>query len=104
MSRRLSFFGLFAVTGSLANAPPAASPSSSPRASQPLWQLPPLGTVVSVSLAADPSAVALRHCSFSASFMPAELGDDDFRFTLVAALNGAPLPAVSLRSTNFPTM
>ena len=45
----------------------------------------------------------MRHCNYVASFDAIEDGNDDFHFTLVAALNGAPLPAVSLRSVNFDT-
>jgi hypothetical protein len=45
---------------------------------------------------------ALRHCDFVASFMPYESNNQDFAFTLVAALDGAPLPAASIRSTNYP--
>jgi hypothetical protein len=34
--------------------------------------------------------------------MPYDNGNLDFAFTLVAALDGAPLPAASFRSTNYP--
>lgn len=65
--------------------------------------LPPLGSVIYV-LPAGPNGYlqALRHCDFVASFMPYDSGNEDFAFTLVAALDGAPLPAASIRSTNYP--
>jgi hypothetical protein len=64
--------------------------------------LPPLGTAVYVVPSVNPLNQALRHCNYVASFDGIEAGSDDFRFTLVAALNGAPAPAFSLRSVNFP--
>jgi hypothetical protein len=34
--------------------------------------------------------------------MPYDAGNSDFSFTLVAALDGSPLPSMSFRSTNYP--
>jgi hypothetical protein len=64
--------------------------------------IPPFGAIVTATLYKNPS-VALRHCNYVASFTPND-GSDDFRFKLVPARNGAPAPAASLQSVNFPTM
>lgn len=64
--------------------------------------LPPLGTIITIAPATNPNTVALRHCDYDGAFMPVEPTNDDFLFTIVPALSGAPLPAVSFRSTNFP--
>ena len=70
-----------------------------------LAALPPLNTPVFILPAGrNPNLQALRHCNYAASFDPYEGGSDDFSFTLVAALDHAPLPAASFRSVNFPTM
>ena len=66
--------------------------------------LPPLGTVVYISPSTSKLDQAIRHCNYFASFDPFEGGNDDFSFRLVAALNGAPAPAYSFQSVNFPTM
>jgi hypothetical protein len=63
---------------------------------------PPLGSTVFIVPSANPFNQALRHCNYYASFDAYEEGSDDFRFTLVPALNSAPAPAFSLRSVNFP--
>lgn len=47
--------------------------------------------------------LGLRHCNYHCSATPVEAGVDDFRFTLVPALNGFPLPAGSFQSKNYPT-
>lgn len=62
--------------------------------------LPPLGSEVFIVPAKNALNQALRHCNYVASFDGVEAGSDDFRFTLIAALNGAP--GVSFRSVNFP--
>ena len=63
---------------------------------------PPFGAIVTATLYKNP-AVALRHCNYVASFTPND-GSDDFRFKIVPARNGAPAPAASLQSVNFPSM
>jgi hypothetical protein len=69
-----------------------------------LAALPPLNSVIGLIPTSDPSG-GLRHCDFQVSTTspvdPATA--DDFAFVLVAGLAGGP-GAVSLRSTNYPTM
>lgn len=65
--------------------------------------LPPLNSIVYIAPALNPLAISFRHCDYFGSFMPVEASNLDFRFRIVAALNGAPLPAVSFQSTNFAT-
>lgn len=66
--------------------------------------VPPLGTTVWVTLTApNRFQQALRHCDFACSFMTYDAGNADFEFKLVSALDGTPLPAVSLQSINYPT-
>ena len=67
-----------------------------------LAALPPLGSSIYLVPSTNPLNHALRHCDYIASFDEPEQGNNDFRFTLVAALNGAPAPAYSLQSVNFP--
>lgn len=64
--------------------------------------LPPLNSIVFITPSGKNTRdQSLRHCSFSASFDPYDGGNDDFAFTLIDALNGAP-NAVSFRSVNYP--
>lgn len=64
--------------------------------------LPPLNSIVFITPSGKNTRdQSLRHCSFSASFDPYDGGNDDFAFTLIEALNGAP-NAVSFRSVNYP--
>ena len=67
--------------------------------------LPPLNSMVSIINVAD-TRIQFRHCSYQGSMVVRDDGElqDDFNFHLVAALNGAPLPAASLQSVNFPAM
>ena len=65
---------------------------------------PPFNSVVSLISYANP-ALAFRHCNYVASFHAADPSTpDDFNFKVIPARNGAPLPAVSLQSVNFPSM
>ena len=60
--------------------------------------IPPLNSRVFLVPAGNHSNKALLHCEYAASFMPLKDTDENFAFTLVAALDGAQLPAASLRS------
>jgi hypothetical protein len=65
---------------------------------------PALNSVVSITSFADPS-LSFRHCNYVASFHVADPSEpDDFQFKVVPARSGAPLPAISLQSINFPSM
>ena len=81
-----SFFAVLTVGVTAAAAPPA------------------LNSVVSLVSYANPS-LSFRHCDYVASFHVADPTEpDDFNFKVIAARNGAALPAISLQSINYPTM
>lgn len=63
--------------------------------------LPPLGTIVNLVPATMP-LYGFRHCYSQAYVTPLSRKDNDFRFRLVAGLNGAP-GAVSFESVNYNT-
>jgi hypothetical protein len=61
---------------------------------------PPLGPLAQFQPLADPT-LGFRHCSFQGSFCPDEPDNEDFQFSLVAGLSGAP-NTYSIQSVNFP--
>ena len=67
------------------------------------FALPPINSVVWILPAGrNEYTQSIRHCDFACSFMPYDEGNDDFAFTLVAALDGSAFPGSgSFRSVNF---
>lgn len=63
--------------------------------------VPPLNTTVNLVPVIQPG-LSFRHCDAQGFITPTD-ANPDHDFVLVAALNGAPAPAISFQSVNFPT-
>eukprot|EP00047_Mylnosiga_fluctuans_P024921 m.176110 g.176110 ORF g.176110 m.176110 type:complete len:817 (+) comp9956_c0_seq3:6-2456(+) len=63
----------------------------------------PLGPVAGYIFPLSNLQLGLRHCNYVCSATPKEPGVQDFGWVIVPALSGAPDPAVSFQSVNYPT-